>query len=224
MNVGMNNEGARRVSLDIETVALPDAEGFLEPVDAPSNYKDPIKIQQYIQDKQREQVEKAALDLDLARIVAVGIQFEGEEPEVLTAQTSDEVLMLAWLWKCIGQRVTIGFNTLGFDIPMCLRRSLYLGLQTPDINIDRYRTPHIDLQQKLSFDGKFKYRSLDFYCRRLQLPVPDDSVTGADVARLVAENNWAAVADHCESDLRKVTALAQRMGYLHTIRVPEAVF
>lgn len=222
--MGMNNDGARRVILDIETVALPDAAGFLEMPRAPANYKDVAKISQYIAEKQNEEVEKAALDLDLARIVAIGIQFEGEEPEVLTAQTSDEALMLAWLWKCVEQRVTIGYNTLGFDLPMCLRRSLYLGLQTPDINIDRYRTPHIDLQQKLSFDGKFKFRSLSFYCKRFDLPVPDDSVTGADVARLVAEGNWAAVADHCESDLRKVTALAQRMGYLHTIRVPEAVF
>lgn len=222
--MGLNNDGARRVILDIETCALPDAAGFLEPVEAPSNYRDPLKIAEFIANKQYEQVQRASLDLDLARIVAIGIQFEGEEPEVLTAQTSDESLMLAWLWKCVEQRVTIGYGTLDFDLPMCLRRSLYLGLQTPDINIDRYRTPHIDLIQKLSFNGKFKWRSLDFYSKRFQLPVPDDSVTGADVARLVAEGNWAAVADHCESDLRKVTALAQRMGYLHTIRVPEAVF
>lgn len=220
----MDNDGARRVAIDLETVALPDAAGFLEAPRAPANYKDPIKIAQYIAEKQNEEAERAGLDLDLGRIVAVGIQFEGEEPEVLTAETSDEVLMLAWLWKCIDQRATIGYGTIDFDLPMALRRSLYLGLQTPDINLDRYRTPHIDLMLKLSFNGKFKWRSLDFYSKRFQLPVPDDSVTGADVARLVAEGNWAAVADHCESDLRKVTALAQRMGYLHTIRVPEAVF
>lgn len=222
--MGLNNDNARRIVLDIETVALPDAAGFLETPRAPSNWKDPAKIAQYVAEKQNEEVERAGLDLDLAQIVAIGVMYEGgQEPSVLTAEHATEADMLRWLWQSIGTRVTIGYETLQFDLPMCLRRSLYLGLQAPLLNLDKYRTPHIDLRQVLSHNGAFKWRSLDFYCRRFGLDVPDDSVTGADIPHLVAESNWAAVADHCASDVMKVAALAKRLGYLKVnyIGVPE---
>lgn len=225
--MGLQSENARRIVLDVETVALPDAAVFVPTPRAPKSYKDDAKIKSYIQEKYNEEVEHAGLDPDLGCIVAIGVMMEGtDEPSVVSRAQYTEEFMLDWLWKSVGPRITVGFNTLGFDLPMCLRRSLYLGVPTPNINLDKYRTPHLDLQQILSFRGVFKYRSLDFYCRRFDLKVPDDSVVGADIPKLVAEGNWAAVEDHCASDVKKTAALARRMGLLYqptTLPEPEAV-
>lgn len=220
--MGFNNQESRRIVLDIETVALPDAAGFIETPRAPKNWKDPAKIAAYVAEKQNEETAEAGLDHDLAQIVAIGILYEGEdEPLVTTINDMHEAEMLRWYWHHVGQRATVGYNTLGFDLPMVLRRSLYLGVTTPVINLDRYRTPHIDLQQKLSYDGKFKYRSLNWYCKRFALNVADDSVTGEDIPRLVVEGNWAAIADHCWTDVLKVAELAKRMGYIQVPKVAE---
>ena len=63
----------RYIVLDLESHAIPDAATYLtEPVEAPSNYKDPEKIAAYIKDAKQAQLDKAALDIDLARIVCLG--------------------------------------------------------------------------------------------------------------------------------------------------------
>jgi hypothetical protein len=209
--MGYNNENASRLFLDIETSALPDAALFLEAPEPPSNWKDPLKRQAYIEEKLNEQIEKAALDPDLCRIVCIGTMREDEdEPSTLIGP---EVDMIAEFWMRLGDRVTVGYNHLGFDLPFLIRRSQYLGIPAPALNLDKYRTPHIDLQQKLSFNGQFKFRSLDFYVKRFALDVPSDPFTGKDITALVAAGKWEAVMHHCAVDVVKVAALARRLGY-----------
>lgn len=213
--MGYNGEGAARVLLDIETVAIPNALDFLDQPNAPRNYKDPEKIRAYREEALLEEVGKAALDLDLCAVVAIGWQHEHElEPTVITRGDFTEEQLLVRAWLAIAERVTVGKNTLGFDLPVLLRRSLYLGIQAPPLILDKYRTPHIDLQQRLSFNGAFKYRSLDFYCRRfgISVPGPVDAISGKDIADCVSREDWATIATHCGSDVRKTGALAERMG------------
>jgi hypothetical protein len=63
----------RYIVLDLASSALPDADNYLEgTVKAPSNYKDQAKIAAYIAEAQAERLASAALDLDLARITALG--------------------------------------------------------------------------------------------------------------------------------------------------------
>lgn len=209
--------------LDIETVALGDAADYLEPVAAPSNYKDAGKIAAYQAEKHQEQIEKAALDPDLCRVVCIGLRAEDGETETRIAY--DERVVLDWCWQRVEserrQATLIGYNILGFDLPVLLRRSLYLSVKTPVLNLDRYRTPHIDLLQRLSHNGLLRARSLAFYCRRFGLDVPTDPVKGEDIAGLVAAGQWASVEAHCASDVQKTAALAARMGLLR--RTPAVV-
>lgn len=107
----------------------------------------------------------------------------------------------------------VGFNILAFDLPVLLRRSQYLGLTAPYINLDRYRTPHCDLMQKLSFNGALKFHSLTFYGKRFAVGVPD-ATKGSDIAALVQAENWAAVEAHCRADVETTAALAERLGLL----------
>jgi len=203
---------------DVESVAIASAAEFIEPATAPSNYKDEAKIAAYIEEANREAVAKAALDVDLARIVAIGWSAGPETPVVMTAADEhEEYDALETFWAfCITPRPTlIGFNCIGFDLPLLLRRSLYLGVKAPALQIGKYRHDGIiDLMLSLSFDGAQRYRSLGFYKRRFALDVPDDPHTGADIAGLVAAGDWDAVASHSRADVKTTVALARRMGVL----------
>jgi 3'-5' exonuclease len=223
--VGYDDENAERIVIDIETIAAPDAAEYLklEEIEAPSNYKDPIKIADYIGKARRERIEKAGLEADLCEIVAVGWQ-RGDyvSANVFTRAYDGEAVLLEKLWDAIGYRATVGFNTLGFDLLIMIRRSQLLGVPHPTLNLDRYRTPHVDLLDKLTFNGKLTYRSLDFYSRRFGVP-STDKTTGADIARMVAEGDWGGVHGHCRADIEQTVALARRLGYLPKIEVAEVV-
>src|SRR5947207_7858602 len=90
---------SRRIVLDLETVIAPSIADLLDPVTAPSNYRDPSVIARYIEDKQREQIEKAALEPDLCEVVAVGLWREGASlPVVLTRETNTESALIQYVW------------------------------------------------------------------------------------------------------------------------------
>ena len=219
--MGYNNENATPIVFDLETAPIADAADYLEPVAAPANYKDPEKIAAYIAEAQQKALDKAALDLDLCRIVAIGFDDSTAtsrlDPTVYTAALGEpeERAMLRQFWQVVGDRPLLGFNCLAFDLPVLLRRSLYLGVETRPFVMSKYKHPGIiDLMQHLSFDGLLPYRSLSFYVKRFGLDVPADDTTGADIGALVAAGDWDAVAHHCRIDVLKTRVLAARVGLL----------
>ena len=114
-------------------------------------------------------------------------------------------------------RKLITFNGNGFDLPYLMRRSLYLGVAYPHLNINRYKTPHIDLMARLSFNGVLKAHSLAFYAKRFSLPIDPDVVTGAEISGLVRDGSdeaWQKIAEHCASDVRTTYLLASRLQYV----------
>ena len=201
------------VVLDIETVASPDCAELLDPVKPPSNYKDPAKIAAYCEEKRADQIARAALEPDLCEIVACGVQCGMEALHVESRATEEECSLIEWLWMILGNHRAVGFNILSFDLPVLIRRSQLLGIPVPDISLDRYRTPHLDLLERLTFNGRLTMRSLAFYCRRFGIPC-EDTVTGADIAGLVVAGDWAAIEAHVRSDVAKTAALAQKLGWL----------
>lgn len=205
-----------RFVLDIETTGLPEAAAFAEPVAAPANYKDPEKIAAYVAEKQAEQVNRAGLDLDLCRVVAVGLLEEGlADVQVRVAKSADdEAEMLRDLWGALTldrHPVLVGFNMIGFDLPVLIRRSQYLGVPYPRLVLDRYRTPHEDLMLKLTWNGLVRARSLKFYAKRFGIPV-EDSISGADIAALVEAGDWDGVISHVTSDVKLTAALADKLS------------
>lgn len=218
--MGLNNEHAGRVVFDIETAPLEDAAEYLvEPIEAPANYKDPEKIAAYIAAKQAEQLAKCALDVDLCRVVAIGWWAEGEPALDLDAvDVNDENGMIADFWDTVRGRQLVGFNSLDFDLPVLLRRSLYLKVPAPKINLDRYRTDHVDLMQILSFNGKLRARGLAFYTKRFGFAVPD-VIESSEVGQAVAEGRWDDVRAHVTADVTKTALLAAQLGYFSKLSV-----
>lgn len=206
---------------------MPDCGQYLtEPIEAPANYKDPQKIAAYIAEARQRQIEKAALDLDLCEIVAIGWGLpvaEDSPGDCIYSQTRErtsEADMLSgfWLFVHAVQRdggVIVGYNCLAFDLPVLLRRSLYLGVPAPSLQIDKYRHDGIiDLLAVLSHNGQQPMRSLGFYAKRFGLP-HDDSVSGAEIPALAAAGQWDQIAAHCKADVQTTAALAARMGLIY---------
>lgn len=216
--MGYQDENTAKVTIDLETIASPDAAVYLEPVEAPANYKDPLKIAAYCAETFAARVAKAGLEADLCEIAAFGYQHEGfDEASVVTRADLSERQLIELAWDNIGNRAVIGFRTLSFDLPVLIQRSRYLRIDYPSMNLDRYRTPHIDLSERLSFNGKLPMRSLAFYLRRFGIPHADQT-TGADVAQMVAEGRWEAVAAHCKADVEGTAALATVLRWLAPVQ------
>ena len=210
---------ARVCVFDIETAPLVEAEGYLESPKPRANLKDPVKIEADIQEKRAAALDRAALDPDLCRIVAAGWDGDGTAESAVCENAEREAHMLERFWTQTQGATLVGFNCLSFDLPVLLRRSLYLGVPAPAFSLNKYRPgPVVDLMQVLAYQGTLSYRSLAFYCQRFGIDVPDD-VRGADISALAAAGEWKKVHDHVRADVAKTTALAQRVGVLNRVDV-----
>ena len=204
----------RFCAFDIETAPLVDAELYLPAPKPRANLKDPAKIEADVAGKTAAALEKAALDQDLCRIVAAGWDSDGMAESGVCENETQERQLLKRFWRVSQGTTLVGFNCLGFDLPVLLRRSLYLGVRAPSLALNKYRPGSVvDLMQTLAYQGTLAYRSLEFYCKRFGIVVPDE-VTGADIGALVAAGEWRRVHDHVRADVEKTTELARRVGVL----------
>jgi predicted PolB exonuclease-like 3'-5' exonuclease len=208
--------------VDIETAPLDDVEQYLGAIQAPANYTKPESIEKYIAEKTDEERQKAALDPDLCRVVAIAFQLQGETDVRggLAKTEVEEKALLERFWAFVRKAQDpfkvryCGFNILGFDIPVLLRRSMFLGVSAPHIRLGRYayQAPDIvDLQLTLTMDRheKFRMRSKDWWVKRLKLAGADDANKGSDVGALVGLGKWDEVLHHCKADVVKEVQMAQ---------------
>ena len=211
--MGYDQEFSGKIILDIETAPLVDAEQYLEEPTPPANYKNPDTIAAWVTQAKAEALQKCGLDVDLCRIVAIGLVAKGDIGVIYRCETgeAEEAAALTQFWSYFKAYQFVGYNINGFDLPVLLRRSLYLGVKAPSIQIDKYRHPQIiDLMLTLSNNGALKFRGLEFYAKRMNLPLPVGS--GSDVAGWVQAGQWAEVEAHLRGDLATTAALASRLG------------
>jgi len=211
----------RYVITDIETSAHPDAERMLPEFKHNAGTKDEALRAAQIAEKRAKALADAALDPDLCRIVAIGSWWDTDvDPElVLCPSERDERYALSDFWRLYAQRrhehpytVIVGSNVLGFDLPVMVRRSLYLQVDVPMLERGKYRHRDvIDLKSLLCDDDRLAWRSLDYYVKRFGCDVPHDPIDGAQIPALVAAGNWEAVREHLRIDLIKTRALALRV-------------
>lgn len=214
--MGLDSENAGRICFDIECCPLDDAAEYLEPATAPANYTKPDTIAAYVAKANAEALGRCSLDPDLCRIVAIGWQDEGATTCAMTTERIAESELLASFWQVFNAHHFVGYNCLAFDLPVLLRRSLYLGVKAPSIQLDRFRHPQVtDLMQVLSYNGALKFRGLSFYAKRMGLTSDPDVLTGADIGQAVKDGNWAGIAQHVKADVQKTAALAGRLGLFH---------
>ena len=224
------------ISLDIETAPITNAAEFIEEPEAPSNYKDPVKIAAYIAEAKQSAIGRCALDFGLLRIVAIaigGFTPEGE-PRITThlcptAEAEAEALRLAWTacedaFKQGG--MVVGYNLASFDLPAMITRSWILGVDPAMDEVRRYNDPHVlDLMGVTCFNNPERRKKLGWWAKRMGW-VTGDTHTGAEVPGLVAAGDWDAIAEHVTADVRVTMRLHQmvtngRVGW--KARAPEAL-
>lgn len=215
---------SRYLVLDLETVPIANAADYLplDEIEPDGRLKDPEKIKADIAAKQQKRIDEAALDLDLARVIAVGrMTCESAHPDVQYADDLDgEREMVAMLAAQLDPRenhILITFNGHKYDLPLLMRRAKYLGVPFPKINLDRYRSPHIDLYDELTLKGAVKAHSLRWYMRRLSwtdLLEADPFKDSSEVGAAVAAGRWDDVAAHCRVDVTATLRLAKWMGVI----------
>jgi len=214
---------------DIETVGLPNAAEFLEPVVPDARLKDPAKIEEDIKAKTAARLEKLALDWNVGRIAALGYWTEQWGPRAYACPTEeDEQRELSVFWHHAKHRTIVGFNIKGFDLRFLVQRSRYLGVPYPQLDFSKYSRKGIeDLYLLLTFgDGTYDQgamrRTLHAFCKRFGIPV-NDSIAGKEIPALVAAGQWDQVLAHVTSDVELTVALARRLGVIQPVPVPDAV-
>ena len=210
-----------RLVFDIETAPHTRAAEWLPVHKAPSTYKDPIKIAEYCVRKQAETLEKAALDPDLGRIVAIGWfdESDGKTIAAIAKTERQEKNLLVKFWAQCFDRQLVGFNCLSFDLPYLLRRSDYLNIpvsRSVDLSPYSKRNDVVDLMLRLSFNGVLTRRSLAFHAARRGL-VAADAISGKDVPECIAAGEWSLVKKHVRADVRITVKLARSMGIMRPV-------
>jgi hypothetical protein len=196
--------------LDIETAGNVEMERFLmQDARPPANYKSPEAIAKWAITEADKRLKRMPLDIDYARIVALGYAVDEELPRV---HLEDEWRGLNEFWRVAqGCSRICGFNVLGFDIPIILRRSWVLGIKpTCRIDMRRYSVAYvIDLMQLLYHWGQgpgVRSRGLkilaDMYGIENRLPDLDGS--------MVAEMDANTLESYCANDVRITRELAHR--------------
>lgn len=131
-------------------------------IKAPKTYKDPDKIQEYIDKKTEESKKGMSVDTDYADIVCIGLKKVGADEETVLYKGEE----LPELFKVIGEERIITFNGKGFDFPLIIKYGIKHGLELPYTRLKAglrkygHYGGHIDLMEELSA-GTFK--SLDEY-------------------------------------------------------------
>jgi uncharacterized protein YprB with RNaseH-like and TPR domain len=181
----------------------------------------PAEIEASIKERTAARDAELGLDPDCNMIAAVGYFVVGnKEPfcDVTFGEEKIEGDALEHLWwefnKNPHDTRFVSFYGRSFDLPVLMRRSMYLGIKHPELNLDRWKSPHIDVWDKLTYGGALrKARSLAFYGKRMGFSTLD-KVDGKDVAKLAKSGDWEAIKQHCLSDVGLTHALANRLGLL----------
>ena len=167
----------RHLILDLETCAIDGADQFIDPPDAPSNYKNPDAIANYQKEAKAKLIDRASLDLDLARVACLGISIPSTQTTLVKSfkNADEEVAGLAWLFTELAadrNTVIVTFNGRTFDLPLLQRRAWYLGLPPFKPNLDRYRSPHLDLYEALTLQGARESAQLELVYQAVRLDRP----------------------------------------------------
>ncbi len=210
MGVGVIEMGV--IAIDIETYA--DVPEWIQDrwkereVKAPSNWKDPIKCQRYVEEKMAERIEKAALNPLTGRVVGVGVghrEKEDWEYACWVDRVNNEASLLKAVDYALGQipglSWLVTYNGRQFDFPFlavrAMRHKLDLRHRWP---LGKWDRRHVDM-----FDAFGKNGSLAAWGQLLLDENPVGS--GKHIGELVAAEEWDEIEAHCLQDVKIVAGL-----------------
>lgn len=203
----------RSLYLDVATAPLENAADFIttDDIQAPSNYVKPEAIAGYVQKEVAKRLERAALDPDCCRLTAIGTRL-GESSIVLTCRTEDSerdaLETVANILRTYPPSI-VSFNGFKFDLPVLMRRAQYLGVLMPELNLDRYRSPHVDLYDRLTYRGAITGHALSWYVKRHGWTDLVKPLSGAEEALVPQTGRWDELELSVRHDLTATERIAK---------------
>ena len=207
----------------------------LESVKAPSNYKDEVKIADYIETakmnlksefaaKRDAAVNKTGLDGAFGQVVCVGMDLrDNGNPVVIT--NMDEAELLLSVNETISAELppsdmhstaVVGHNVSAFDLRFLAQRYMVNGIRPHPVIARAVQAKPWESEKvydtMIQFAGVGNRISLDKLCLALGLPGKGD-ITGADVWPMVQAGRLDEVAAYCADDVRKTRAVFNRMTF-----------
>lgn len=203
------------IVFDIETGPAPDAAEYAPDFEAPSNYKDPVKIAAYKAEKIVEWLNQAALSAVSGQLLAIGLRQDGRTT-ILCDEKEDTMLWDFWATVAHDgalQGPLIGFNSNRFDIPFLVRRSWRHGVPVPrGLMRGRYMSDGlIDLMQVWQLGDYQANVKLGTLAR--WLGVGEKSGDGAAFADLLKTDREAAL-NYLRNDVELTEKCAVALGIL----------
>lgn len=179
-------------------------------LEAPANYKDPVKIEAYRAERLASARGKMALSPLTGIVACVGWQArDAEAPSVLTVQEptrqGEAALLQEWaqkLWALDRSRI-VGWNVREFDIPFLIARCALHQIRLPWFWMPRDYRNVVDLLSDFRMDGKL---SEWMYAMGGSFK----EVEGADLLLLPLPE----LAEHCRKDVGEEMALAAATEWL----------
>lgn len=217
-NLEFDRHDLSPIFFDIETG--PDIEAvskFMPEFKAPSNWKDPDKIQAKIDEQLEAYYERAALDPVIGQIVAFGFRFKGDSYCIDQESLKTEAPVLAAikeLFAKAGTRDWVGHNILDFDLPYMCRRFWRSGLDMPIgwREGNWWSRCFVDTM-KLFALGKFKdIISLDKLARFLGHESGKNGKSGADFHALLKVDKEEALK-YLDTDLKLTEFCYERIKH-----------
>lgn len=220
------------VVLDIETGHAPEPiiARAVAQLKAPSNYKDPGKIAEYLADQAEKVREKSAL-LDGAPVTAVSVVC-GASRHVFTAGSvggTGESAVLVELRKHLDavtgpETVLVGHNLCGFDLPNLRAAYIRARLALPMClrlheDDDAGKPPVFDTMRRFRFftserhDERFV--SLADVIDAFGLPRIKEGYSGKDMPALAADGKWDIIREYCLLDTVATEAVYLLMTSSH---------
>ena len=194
----------KHIVFDIETV--PQNEDLIlaraPEFKAPSNFKDPVKIEEAIAKQRASYIADAALNWKTAEVVLIGAGDATEIRSFSGAAVTEKVLVsdfLGLLADALGDGVAVGgHNVKGFDLPMLVNRARVHGLIVPPNVLTFWKgrpswgDTIFDTMEILSFGRSFEGNGVDDVARVFGLP--EKLGSGRDFPTLWRADQAGAIA------------------------------
>lgn len=207
---------------DCETCARPDVDRFKPYVKPDGRLSDATKI---AADIDRRMADKAALDPYTTRLVSLAWAVDGDPVRAFMCheergeasainQFFKEITDLDWE----DRPQLVGYCSRIYDHHVLNTRARLLGIEIPRFlrYIPKYAKPEgpiIDLYDLCDDPCEHVIRrTLKSMCFAYGIPVPDDDIDGAGVAKAVAEGRWDDILTHNAADVERTRKLAKALG------------
>jgi predicted PolB exonuclease-like 3'-5' exonuclease len=169
--------------------------------------------------------EKGALDAMSGRVVCIGILIDDQKAITeITLVDEDERRLITEFWRTVAPSdVLVGHNVLDFDLRFLRQRSWILGIE-PSRKVDTrkyYTRDVVDTLQLWTNWGNKKGATLD--ALGVALGCGGKTGSGANVAKMWAEQNLDDIKSYCQEDVRLAYRVYCRLTYQEPREIPSGV-